>query len=131
MLIHVENAAGPVERFCDDVRNAKPPQQTMFLVGGPAFLSVSPDGKEQPEENAAPVSAKEVALRDAILGSDGKPQRWSLLEACRRISEIRTVCDARTRAIHNRPEPHRDSETSRPSRVLGTETIELMREELQ
>ena len=131
VLIHVEDAAGPVERFCDDVRSANPPQQTMFLVGGPAFLSVSPDSKEQPEENAAPVSAKEAGLGDPSLGSDGKPQRWGLLEACRRISAIRSVCDARTRAIRNRPEPRRDSETSRPSRVLDTETIEFMREELQ
>ena len=131
VLIHVADDDKPVERFCDDVRNATPPQQTMFLVGGPAFLSDSPTGKEQPEENATPVSAKGTALGDVILGSDGKPQRWGLLEACRRISAIRSVCDARTQAIRNRPEPRRDSETSRSSRLLDPETIEFIREELQ
>jgi hypothetical protein len=130
VLIHVADDDKPVERFCADVRNATPPQQTMFLVGGSPFLSVSPDSKAQVEENAPPMSAKEAALGDASLGSDGKPQRWGLLEACRRISAIRSVCDARRRAIH-RPEPHRDSERSRPGRGLDTETIELIREELQ
>ena len=113
VLIHVVDDDKPVERFCADVRNATPPQQTMFLVGRPLFLSVSPDGNAQTEENAPPMSAKEAALADVSLGSDGKPQRWGLLEACRRISAIRSVCDARTRAIH-RPEPRRDSETSLP-----------------
>jgi CheY-like chemotaxis protein len=130
VLIHVADDDKPVERFCADVRNATPPQQTMFLVGGSPFLSVSRDSKAQAEENAPPMSAKEAALGDASLGSDGKPQRWGLLEACRRISAIRSVCDARRRAIH-RPEPHRDSERSRPGRGLDTETIELIREELQ
>ena len=131
VLIHVEDAARPVERFCDDVRNATPPQQTMFLVGGPAFLSVSPESNEQPEDNAAPLSPKEAGLGDACLGSDGKPQRWGLLEACRRISAIRSVCDARTQAIRNRPEPRRDAETSRTNRILDPETIKFMQEELQ
>jgi hypothetical protein len=124
VLIHVADDDKPVERFCADVRNATPPQQTMFLVGGPRFLSLSPESEGRPEENAARVSAKEAGLGDGCLGSDGKPQRWGLLEACRRISAIRSVCDARTRAIRNRPEPRRDSETSRPGRGLDTETID-------
>jgi hypothetical protein len=130
VLIHVLNDAKPVERFCDDVRNATPPQATMFLVGGPAFLSVSPDDKEQFEESPA-LTSQDTGLADASVGSDGKPQRWGLLEACRRISAIRSVCDARTQAIRNRPEPRRDSETSRASRALDSETIEFMPEELQ
>lgn len=130
VLIHVVDAAHPVEKFCDDVRNATPPQQTMFLVGGPAFLSVSPDSNER-SENVATVSEKGAVFGEACLGSDGKPQRWGLLEACRRISAIRSVCDARTRAIRDLPEPRRDSESSRPGRVRDTENIESMREELQ
>ena len=131
VLIHVEDAAGPVEKFCADIRNAMPPQQIMFLVGGPAFLSVSPDSKDVSEEIPAGMSTKEVLVGDACVGSDGKPQRWGLLEACRRISEIRSVCDARTRAIRNRPEPSRDSETSKLSPVLDKESVEFIREELQ
>lgn len=130
VLIHVVDDDKPVDRFCADVRNATPPQQTMFLVGRPPFLSMSPDSNAQAEENAPPTLAKETALEDAILGSDGRPQRWGLLEACRRISAIRSVCDARTRAIRNRPEPRRDSETPRPSPVLDTKTIAFVPEEL-
>ena len=131
VLIHVVDDDKPVERFCDDVRNATPSQQVMFLVRGPAFLAVSPDGSGQAEENALPIPAKETAAADANLGSDGKPQRWGLLEACRRISAIRSVCDARTRAIHNRPEPRRDSEISSARRVLDNETVEMIGEEVQ
>lgn len=131
VLIHVVDGDKPVERFCDEVRGATPPQQTRFLVGGPAFLSVSPEGKEQTEENAAPASAQEAGLGEVALGSDGKPQQWGLLEACRRISAIRSNYDARMRAIRSRPEPPRDNETSRPSRAINAEAIEFIREELQ
>lgn len=131
VLLHVVNDEKPVDKFCDDMRHATPPQQTMFLVGGPAYLSVSPDGEEAAQGSAAAASATEAVPDVASLGSDGKPQRWGLLEACRRISAIRSVCDARIRAIRNRPEPRRDSETSRPSHVLDSEAVEFMREELQ
>ena len=131
VLIHVVDDDKPVKRFCEDVRNATPPQQTMFLVGGPTFLSLAPDSNAQTEENAPPILAKEAGLGDASLGSDGRPQRWGLLDACRRISAIRSVSDARTRAIRNRPEPRRDSKTSRVGSVLDTKTIKFMQEELQ
>jgi len=131
VLIHVVGADKPVERFCEDVRNAIPPQQTRFLVGGPEFLSVVPDGNEQPEENAPSASATEVGLGEASPSPDGTFQRWGLLEASQRISAIRLACDSRTRAIRNRAEPRRDSETSRPSRVLSPETLEFIRKELQ
>jgi len=131
VLIHLVDGDKPAERFCDEVRGATPPQQTRFLVGGPAFLSVSPESKEQTEENAAPASGKEAGLADAGLGSDGKAQQWGLLEACRRISAIRSAYDARTRAIRSRPDPRRDNETSRPSRALSSEAIEFIRDELQ
>ena len=131
VLIHVVDDAKPVERFCEDVRNAIPPQQTRFLVGGPEFLSVVPDGKEQPDENAASALATEAGLGEASPSSDEKLQRWGLLEACRRISAIRSVGDARMRAIRNRPELRHDSEMAQPSRVHSPETLEFIREELQ
>ncbi len=128
VLIHVVDDDKPVERFCNDMRTATPPQQTMFLVGGPSYLSASPGCKEEAERTATPVSPNQPELS---VGSDGKPQRWGLLEACRRISAIRSVCDARTRAIRDRPEPRRDPETSRSSRIFDPETIESIREALQ
>ena len=42
VLIHVEDGSSLVEKFCDDLRGATPPQQIMFLVGGPEFLATSP-----------------------------------------------------------------------------------------
>lgn len=131
VLLHVVDDEKPVDKFCDDMRQATPPQQTMFLVGGPAYLSVSPGTEEAAKESADLASATEIVPETTNLGSDGKPQRWGLLEACRRISAIRSVCDARARAIRDRPEPRRDSETSRPSHVLDSEAVEFMREELQ
>jgi hypothetical protein len=131
VLIHVLNDAKPVERFCDDVRKATPSQPTMFLVGGPAFLSVSPNDKEEPEEKTLSAPPQDPRMGDPSSSAEGKPQRWGLLEACRQISAIRSVCDARTKAIHNRPEPRLDAETSRGSRAPEPETVEFMQEELQ
>jgi hypothetical protein len=38
------------------------------------------------------------------------PQRWGILEASRRISVVRSACNARTQAMRNRPAPLRDLE---------------------
>ncbi len=132
VLIHVEDAPGPVDKFCNDMRSATPPQQIMFLVGSPAYLSAAP-GLDQAssEDNPEPPPQHEMNIGAPTNGSDGKPQRWGLLEACRRISAIRSVCEARTRAMKNQPEPRRDSETSRPGRLQGPDLMELIREELQ
>ena len=143
VLLHVDGAALAVEKFCHDMRSATPPQQLRFLVGGPSYLSASPQFEE-----SAPGSVDEVQQLSSqevppASGSDEKLQRWGILEACRRISAIRSVTDARARAIRNRPDPERDSEVSRLSRILvpptvvepeavvEPETIEVIREELQ
>ena len=49
----------------------------------------------------------------------------------RRISTIRSVYNARTRAICNRPETSRDNETARLSRALNAQAFDFIREELQ
>jgi hypothetical protein len=132
VLIHVEDAPGPLDKFCDDLRSATPPQQIMFLVGGPAYLANAPGSDlASAEADAEPLPRSQMNIGAPTNGSDGKPQRWGLLEACRRISAIRSVCEARTRAIKNQPEPRRDSETARPGRLQGPDLIELIREELQ
>lgn len=131
VLIHVMDAAGPVDRFCNDLRKATPSQQIMFLVGGPAFLSAAPAwerGPEAEDESGAlsPRNKTAVALGS---GETAEPQTWGIMEACRRISAVRSVCDARTKAIRNRPEPPRDSETSRSGHTFDASTIELIGEE--
>lgn len=132
VLIHMEDSPAPLEKFCKDLRTATPPQQVMFLVGGPPYLSSAPgcEHGSQDEEHGSPAATGDES---AAAGSkpDRKSQRWGILEACQRISAIRSVCDARARAIRDRPEPPRDSETTRPSRMPEVSSSESSREELE
>jgi hypothetical protein len=132
VLIHIEDSPGPLEKFCNDLRTATPPQHFRFLVGEPAYLSSVPgcEPKSQDEDNGSAASPTSK-VAGAVSKPNGQPQRWGIMEACRRISAVRSVCDARTKAIRDRPEPRRDSETSRTSRALDGSTIESIREELQ
>jgi|SwirhisoilCB2_FD_contig_71_4890362_length_1895_multi_5_in_0_out_0_2 CheY-like chemotaxis protein len=124
VLIHVEDSPGALEKFCNDLRAATPPQKVMFLAGEqpePALASQEkPNTPSRNEENPAKASN----------ATNGESQRWGIQEACRRISSIRSACDARTRAIRNRPEPQRDSET-RPDLSLDATIESINREELQ
>ena len=43
VLINMEEGHGYRDKFCDDVRSARPPQRLAFLVGQPAYLSDSPN----------------------------------------------------------------------------------------
>jgi hypothetical protein len=104
----------------------------MFLVGGPPFLSSTPAPEHGTgeEENTAISQSKRAEETPGSPGN-GVPQNWGIMEACRRISAIRSVCDARTKAIRNRPEPARDSETSRSNRIFDTSSMELIGEKSQ
>ena len=64
VLIHVEDAPGPLDKFCNDMRSATPPQQIMFLVGSPAFLAAAP-GMDQAssEDNPEPPSRQRNEYR--------------------------------------------------------------------
>src|SRR5215469_4905884 len=42
VLIDLEKGLGQRDRFCEDVRGAKPPQRLAFLVGGPEYLADAP-----------------------------------------------------------------------------------------
>jgi CheY-like chemotaxis protein len=123
VLIHVEDSPGALERFCNDLRAATPPQKVMFLAGE------QPEPASQEKSNT-PAREKENPVK-ASNATDAESQRWGIQEACRRISSIRSACDARTRAIRNRPEPQRDSETRRPDLGLDATIDSINREELQ
>ena len=132
VLIHVQGAPVPLDKFCNDLRSATPPQQIKFLVGRPLYLSSDPlceDAAEDEDVDSTPSQSRNAG--PALAGADGEPQRWGIMEACRRISAIRSVCDARSKAIQNRPEPLRDSEISRSNRVLNSPASEFLGEELQ
>src|SRR2546421_368135 len=105
------------KRFCDDVRNATPPQHIMFLVGKPEYLANAPaPGPELPaQEDADPALWSDV--KAALAAEGAGTQRWGIMEACRRISAVRSVSEARSRALRNRPAPLRDSEISQSKRI--------------
>ena len=105
VLINVQNELGNRDKFCDDIRGATPTQSFAFLVGKPEYLADVPnadvvvlDGAVVVESVAAETSASDTA------------QRWGIMEASRRISEVRSVAAARTKAMRDRPTPPRDME---------------------
>ena len=139
VLIHVDDATTPRDKFCDDMRNATPPQQIMFLVGKPEYLATAPslDSDLAPlslaDDNAAePGIWNDVKTALTAKLTDAPSQRWGILEACRRISAVRSVSEARSKAIRNRPAPPRDSEISQTKRTEEVDILaQLMRERTQ
>ncbi len=139
VLIHVDDATVPRDKFCDDMRNATPPQQIMFLVGKPEYLATVPTldpnlSQFSPgDDNAAePGIWNDVKTALATNLSDPPSQRWGILEACRRISAVRSVSEARSKAIRNRPAPPRDSEISQSKRTDEVDILaQMIRERTQ
>jgi CheY-like chemotaxis protein len=112
VLIQIDDAAKARDKFCDDIRKLMPHQQIMFLVGKPKYLAPVPkSGQEEvvvePEGEAG--SNRKERQGYPANGSDALPAHWGILEACQKISAVRSVYDARTRAIRDRPLPKRDS----------------------
>jgi hypothetical protein len=130
VLICVEGERNHRDKFCADVRGATPPQQLAFLVGKPGYLADSPGSEEELLNLAG----------DAVLASGARPgldepaqnaqQRWGILEASRKISEVRSAWHARTLAMRDRPTPQRDSDTGRSRRVPARTLDDLLREEM-
>jgi CheY-like chemotaxis protein len=133
VLISAGDDLAPGSRFCENLRSATPPQQLAYLVGKPEYLADLPDGDGTPpnqnDDNPALVSNVKAALLMDV--SDGRTQRWGIMEACRRISAVRSVVDARSRAIRDRPAPPRDSEIRPLKQPIVSLTLdELLREEM-
>lgn len=134
VLIDMENELGHRDRFCEDIRNATPPQQLAFLVGKPEYLAHSP---HESGASLLPKNGDQAILGDvkAALSADvsrGLAQRWGILEASRRISAVRSLSHARSKAIQERPAPPRDSEIRPSKRPSETRTLdELLRKEMQ
>jgi len=134
VLMHVDTAQANTDKFCDDIRRLMPHQQIMFLVGKPEYLAASPNGDQAPSVHEQEV---EAALYDepriplgARNGSGPAEQRWGILEACRRISEVRSALEARSRAMRDRPFPTRDYEASQRNGKNGSDVLaELIGEE--
>lgn len=120
VLINAENELGYRDKFCEDVRGATPPQQLAFLVGEPEYLADSPNADGVP-----PVQKDDDQERwgdvKAALAADipGSPLRWGIMEASRRISAVRSLSHARSRALRDRPTPVRDLETRQSKRAAA------------
>lgn len=108
VLINLQEGTGPRDKFCDDMRRATPGQQIMFLVGKPEYLALAPnaDADALPEDPEQELAAGVKAAISADVSE--RPQRWGILEACRKISAVRHLSDARAKAIRERPLPPRD-----------------------
>jgi CheY-like chemotaxis protein len=135
VLINMENEQGHRDKFCDDVRSATPPQQLAFLVGKPKYLADSPNTNAALSIQSNDVQAPQDEMRTAPTAdvSGGPPLRWGILEASRRISEVRSAFAARSVAMRNRPSPPRDVEArySKPAPAESQILPELQKEEMQ
>jgi hypothetical protein len=108
VLINVAGETDSRDKFCMDIRGANPPQRIAFFVGGPKYLSIVPHSDE------SPVPADEEVLNRALVAAllaqsaeNASRQRWGILEACKKISSVRSVSEARSRAIREKPRPSR------------------------
>ncbi len=135
VLINMEYESGNRDRFCEDIRGATPPQQLAFLVGKPAYLADSPnaDGASAIEMVDGSVLGDEAPAALSADASGVLPLRWGILEASRRISAVRSLAIARSRAVRERPAPPRDLETRNPRRSTAWSQLlpELQKEEMQ
>jgi hypothetical protein len=110
VLINVAGEPESRDKFCSDIRNATPPQRIAFFVGGPEYLAAVPQSDDGPAEPDADALHKEMVAALLAQASAGSSQRWGILEACRKISSVRSVSEARSRAIRETPRPSRWAE---------------------
>jgi len=111
-LVLISGGGGMQSRdeFCTDLRSATPPQKIAFFVGGPEYLAAAPHSDEAPAEPDADALHKEMVAALLAQASAGSSQRWGILEACRKISSVRSASEARSRAIRETPRPSRWAE---------------------
>ena len=134
VLFHVETELPHMYKFWDDIRAATPSQQTAFLVGKPEYLAASPNGQPAASVEASTATVvPDVPASRSVEHAPGAPRYWGIMEACRRISAVRSIADARSRALRDRPLPRRDSIEGEPKRIAIETRIdaETHREEMQ
>jgi CheY-like chemotaxis protein len=132
VLINMENELGNRDKFCEDVRGATPPQQLAFLVGKPGLLADSPAEAVSGGSNGDSILPDEVSMALPAALSADQPLRWGIMAASKRISEVRSVFAARSKAMRNRPTPPRDLEVRDSKRpAFDPFLIGLQKEEMQ
>ncbi len=131
VLIDMENEMGHRDKFCDDVRSATPRQQLAFLVGKPGYLANLPNADEAPAAPANGNYSHSGDVKAAMAVDLCLSQRWGIMEASRRISAVRSLSHARSKARSERPDPPRDSEVRVTKRAEPRSLDQLLREEMQ
>lgn len=121
VLMNVPASMIQTQKFCNDIRRFMPQQQIMFLVGKPDYLAVAPSVEESASGHSEEHDVAAMHGANAKLEGNGSSQRWGILEACRRISAVRSKMDARSRAMRDIPAPKRDLE--RPQRKNEVESL--------
>lgn len=132
VLISMEKEWSQRDRFCDDLRNATPPQRLAFLVGQPEYLADSPNPNEALAMENADKEAAIASAKGIFPAGPADSRRWGILEASRRISAVRSESIARRKAMRAVPPPPRDSE-GRPPKPTATSISldDLLKEELR
>jgi CheY-like chemotaxis protein len=134
VLINLGNDLGHRDKFCEDIRAAKPPQHTAYFVGKPEYLAESPSlpDASSPQEGSDIELGDETKTSQASDTTGGPVLPWGIMEASRRISAVRSVSAARSTAMRNRPSPPRDLEVkaSRRAELMSQLASELQKEEL-
>ena len=111
VLVSVAGENDIRDKFCTEIRAASPPQRVAFFVGRPEYLAAAPHSDEFNLEGGADSLHKELVAELLASGSATlSRQRWGILEACKRISSVRSVSEARSRAIREIPRPSRWAE---------------------
>jgi CheY-like chemotaxis protein len=138
VLINATGEAESRDKFCTDIRGSNPTQRIAFFVGGPEYLAAAPHSDAAPSDIDADALSKEMVAALLAQGSANISQRWGILEACKRISSVRSVSEARSRAIRETPRPSRWAEAIERhsesaeihSQPAFAATIAVQREEL-
>jgi len=134
VLINVAGETDSRNKFCTDLRSAVPPQRIAFFVGGPDYLAAAPHSDQAPAQPDADALHKEmVAALLAQASATSSQQRWGILQACQKISSVRAVSEARTRAIRETPRPSRWADAieqySMPARTQSSVVTEPVAQE--
>lgn len=136
VLISVAGETDSRDQFCTELRSATPPQRIAFFVGGPEYLAAAPHYDEARVDEATLGKEVSALLTQAAANSS---QRWGILEACRRISSVRSVSEARSRVLREAPRPsrwaeaieqHAAPETPKAQSAFATAIEQIEREEL-
>jgi len=142
VLINAEGEPESRDKFCSDIRSANPPQRIAFFVGGPQYLAIAPQpggtGAEAGEDALHREMVAALLTRSSQTAAQPASQRWGILEACKRISSVRSVSEARSRALRETPRPSRWAEAIEQHSAVEAgqadpviaEAIKLEREEL-